>query len=103
MSRKQPQNGLIPFTGLYPSIKTEFFWARASEYQEFGCSEQNACLMTSLEIERRKELALEIGPHRAYLARLVRTRDKHGYWCSLQYDEPFTDIANLPFRGFREA
>ena len=102
MRKKQPEYGLMPLTGVYPSIKIDFFWARASEYQDFGYSELNACLLSSLEIEHRKELAREIGPHRAYLARLIRTREKHGYSLSLEYDEPFADIADLPFKGFRE-
>ncbi|SHJ70681.1 hypothetical protein SAMN05444000_1122 [Shimia gijangensis] len=90
-----------PIEKLFPSLLIDFHWARVVELQDLGHDERTACLMAMLEIEHRKALALEIGPHRAFLARLVRTSDQNAYWCSLKYDEPPHNLEEMPFRGFR--
>lgn len=101
MPNKAKKFGYAPIEKIFPSLLIDFHWARAVELQDLGHDERTACLMAMLEIERRKGLALEIGPHRAFLARLVRTPDKNAYWCSLKYDEPPQNLAEMPFRGWR--
>lgn len=78
-------------------------WARIVELNGIGVDERTADLFARLEIEKKKQLASEIGPQRALLSTLVhKFEDKHSWYCSVRYEAPPEGFWDRLFGGFRD-
>lgn len=75
-------------------------WARFEELVDAGASETWAEMFALLEKERRARLALEIGPRRALLARLVWDVEYGSTRVRLEYDAPPAVEDLVEFYGF---
>lgn len=77
-------------------------WARISELMYHGADERSADLFARLEIEKKKQLAAEIGHNRALLSNLVHEFEgKHCWYCSVRYEAPPEGFWDRVFCGFR--
>jgi len=88
---------------LYFSALEDLRWARIVELTENGADERAADLFARLEIEKKKQLAQEIGPQRALLSNLFHEIGEDRRWsCSVRYVPPPKGLWNKRFHGFDE-
>ena len=85
---------------LYASALEHLRWARIVELTENGADERGADLFAQLEIEKRKQLAQEIGPQRALLSNLFREVGENCWTCAVRYVPPPEGLWKMRFGGF---
>ncbi len=87
---------------LYLNTLEDLRLARIAELNGVGVDERTADLFARLEIEKKKQLASEIGPQRALLSTLVHEFEgKRSWYCSVRYETPPEGFWDRMFCGFR--
>jgi hypothetical protein len=86
---------------IYSNTFEDLRWARIYELTGDGFDERAADLFARLEIEKKKKLALEIGPQRALLSTLHHKVEGDRFWsCRIKYTPPPEGLSTYVFCGF---